>query len=219
VSAGQILVLAKAPQPGRVKTRLCPPCTPEEAARIAAAALADTLEAAGAARAAARVLVVDGEHPAPPGWAVLPQRGGPLGERIAHAFADARPAATVLIGMDTPQVTAGHLEAALSLLTTAGGPDAVLGPAADGGWWALGLRDPGLAAAVRRIVTSTARTGAQTLSALRDRGLRVALLPELRDVDTAGDAREVATSCPPNSRFVAAVATHLRPAPNEAAVR
>jgi rSAM/selenodomain-associated transferase 1 len=209
--AGQVLVLAKAPVPGRVKTRLCPPCTPAQAARVAAAALADTLDAVTAAGAGARVLVVDGRYPAPPGWAILGQRGGSLGERLANAFADTRTpgAATVLVGMDTPQLTADHLNTALGLLATAGGPDAVLGPAADGGWWGLGLRQPGHAAVLRDIATSTATTGASTLAALRWRGLRVTLLGSLRDVDTAADAHAVAAECPPAGRFARTVAAEV----------
>jgi rSAM/selenodomain-associated transferase 1 len=208
----QVLVLAKAPVPGRVKTRLCPPCTPVQAARVAAAALADTLDTVTASAAGARSLVVDGRYPVAPGWATLAQRGGPLGERLAGAFADTSTppgTASVLIGMDTPQVTAEHLDTALWSLGTAGGPDAVLGPAADGGWWALGLRDPGHAAVLRTIPTSTATTGRRTLAALRRRGLRVTLLPRLRDVDTAADARAVAALCPPGSRFAGAVAAEL----------
>ncbi|MEU4157240.1 DUF2064 domain-containing protein [Actinoplanes sp. NPDC026670] len=208
MTASQILVLAKEPRPGRVKTRLCPPCTPEQAAGIAAAALADTLDTVSATHVDRRILVVDGEHPAPPGWLTVPQRGGPLDERLAGAFADTRVAgaATVLIGMDTPQITAGRLAAALEQLHTPDGPDAVLGPAADGGWWALGLRDAGDATVLRGIVTSTADTGEHTLTALHRRGLRVAMLPELCDVDTADDARQVAALCPPDSRFALATA-------------
>ncbi|WP_412749873.1 DUF2064 domain-containing protein [Krasilnikovia sp. M28-CT-15] len=207
----QILLLAKAPVPGRVKTRLCPPCTPAQAARIAAASLADTLGTVSATTAGARVLVVDGRYPAPPGWTTLAQRGGPLSDRLASAFADTRtprrPA--LLIGMDTPQLTPGLLGAALNLLGVADGPDAVLGPAADGGWWALGLRDPAHAEALRTVPTSTATTGRRTLAALRARGLRVHVLPHLRDVDTAADASTVAALCPPASRFASVVAAEI----------
>jgi hypothetical protein len=201
----RFVVLAKAPVPGRVKTRLCPPCTPNQAARVAAAALADTLDAVAATPAADRTLVLDGEHPTPPGWAVVPQRGSTLGLRLAAAYADtARPGtATVLIGMDTPQVTPALLATAADLLRAA---DAVLGPARDGGWWALGLREPAHATVLRDIPTSAPTTGADTFVALRRRGLAVALLPELRDVDTAADAYQVARLCAPGSRFAAAVA-------------
>ncbi|GIF02195.1 TIGR04282 family arsenosugar biosynthesis glycosyltransferase [Paractinoplanes rishiriensis] len=206
-TGGRVLVLAKAPVPGRVKTRLCPPCTPEQAARVAAAALADTIDTVSSCSAHHRVLVVDGSYPATAGWSTHTQRGPGLPERLANAFTDhGRPGEpTLLIGMDTPQLTTGHLDAALELLTVRPGWDAVLGPASDGGWWALGLRDPGPAAALRAIATSTPDTGAATLAALRHSGLRVTLLPMLRDVDVAADAYAVAARCAPDSRFARAV--------------
>jgi hypothetical protein len=217
----QVLVMATTPVPGRVKTRLCPPCTPAQAAEVAAAALADTLDAVTAAPVRRRVLVVDGDLPAPAGWHRVVQRGVGLGARLATAFADTgRPGlASLLVGMDTPQLRA-PLHAAAALLGPADAPpgpadappgpaDAVFGPAEDGGWWALGLRDPAHAEVLRHIVTSTPTTGAETLAALRGRGLRVAMLPRLRDVDTAADAHTVATLCDPASRFATAVAAHV----------
>jgi rSAM/selenodomain-associated transferase 1 len=204
----QIVVLAKAPVPGRVKTRLCPPCTPGQAAAVAAAALADTLDTAAASRAGRRILAVDGAYDPPPGWTVLPQRGGSLGDRLAGVFADAhRPGtATLLIGMDTPQLAVGDLDEAFRRLARTG---AVLGPAVDGGWWALGLADSRHASVLAGIATSTERTGADTRAALRRRGLRVASLRTLSDVDTAADAYAVAALCPAGARFPAAVAENL----------
>ncbi|SNT64502.1 hypothetical protein SAMN05421812_11763 [Asanoa hainanensis] len=204
----QLVVVAKAPVPGRVKTRLCPPCRPDQAALVAAAALADSLAAGGATAFDPLTLLLDGRHPAPPGWRAVPQRGGDLGDRLAHGFGDSAVAGhgTVLIGMDTPQVTAELLDAARRELATV---DAVLGPAEDGGWWALGLRDPRDAVVLRAVPMSTPDTGALTLAALCRRGLRVGLLPTLRDVDTAADAHAVARSCRPGSAFARAVATHV----------
>jgi rSAM/selenodomain-associated transferase 1 len=201
----QFLVIAKTPEPGRVKTRLCPPCTPEQAALVAAAALADTLDVVDAAPAAARTLLVEGRHPAPPGWRRIAQRGDGLAERLISGYADsARPGLpSVLVGMDTPQLTVSLLDRAVGALA---GADAVLGPAVDGGWWALGLRDPADAAALRGVPMSTSDTGDATLAALRARGLRVAILATLRDVDTAADAHAVAAGCPPAGRFARAVA-------------
>lgn len=212
----QLLVIAKAPVPGRVKTRLCPPCTPDGAAAVAAAALADTLDAASAAAAVRRTVVLSGQHPAPAGWRVVPQRGDGLDERLAYAFADtALPGvASLLVGMDTPQLDAGLLAALAAGLD---GADAVLAPAADGGWWALALRDPAAAAALRGVPMSRADTGARTGAALHRAGLRVAAGPPLRDVDTAADAWAVA-AVRPSSRFAAAVRDHV-PAPDRAAVR
>jgi rSAM/selenodomain-associated transferase 1 len=198
----QLLVIAKAPVPGRVKTRLCPPCTPAQAARIAAASLADTLQAVSSL-GVRRTLVLEGSHPVPADWRVVPQRGGDLGDRLAHAFADtAEPGlATMLVGMDTPQLTSELLQKASTALAKG---DAVLGPAADGGWWLLGLRDPRHAEALRGVPMSTSQTSDRTAEALRARGLGIAAAPVLRDVDTAMDALAVAQECP-DGRFAAAV--------------
>lgn len=208
-------MLAKAPVPGRVKTRLCPPATPRQAADLAAAALADTLAAAQRVRGARVVVALDGEPDAAlavalAGTTVIAQRGGPLGERIAAAHADvalmAPGACTVQIGMDTPQCDAAVLAGCLDAVARPGGPDGVLGPAADGGWWALGLREPRFADLIRHVPTSRADTGARTRAALAAAGLRVATLPQLTDVDTMADARAVARVVP-GSRFAAALRT------------
>jgi len=204
----QVLVMAKAPVPGRVKTRLCPPCTPEVAAAIADAALADTLATVGRVAVVRRTLVLDGSYPVPPGWSSVPQRGAGLGERLAHAFADTSlpgvPA--LLIGMDTPQLTESLVQQAAEALADA---RAVLGPARDGGWWALGLHAADDARVLPGVPMSTPDTGALTLAALRGRGLQPAALPSLRDVDTAADAVEVAALCPAAGRFPRAVARFL----------
>ncbi|MDT4995597.1 MAG: uncharacterized protein QOH97_5489 [Actinoplanes sp.] len=200
----QILVLAKTPVPGRVKTRLCPPCTPEQAATIAAAALADTLDVVTATPHLVRTLVMDGDHPAPPGWRRVAQRGDTLADRLACAFLDTQlpHTPTLLIGMDTPQVSAALLSYAAAELRAA---DAVLGFAEDGGWWALGLREAHHADLLRDIPTSRPDTGALTITALLGRRLRVTALPVLRDVDTAVDAHDVAARCAPDSRFAETV--------------
>ena len=87
-----VLVIAKQPVPGRVKTRLVPPCTHEQAAALAEAALTDTLHTVLTVPASHRVLVLDGEPGPwlPPGFDVVPQCGGLLDERLAAAFAAVR---------------------------------------------------------------------------------------------------------------------------------
>jgi hypothetical protein len=194
--ATTLLVIAKQPLPGRVKTRLVPPCTHEQAAALAEAALADTLHAVAMTPARRRVLVLDGEPGRwlPPGFEVVPQCGGPLDERLAAAFgAVSGPA--LLVGMDTPQVTA-------ELLTVDWqAADAWFGPAADGGFWALGLREPD-PELLRGVPMSTDTTGAVQRARLVAAGLRVADLPPLRDVDTAADAVAVARQAP-RTRFAA----------------
>ncbi|WP_424534118.1 TIGR04282 family arsenosugar biosynthesis glycosyltransferase [Sphaerisporangium viridialbum] len=199
----QILVIAKEPVPGQVKTRLCPPCTEEQAARLAAAALEDTLHTVAATCAAHQVLALQGLPGPwlPPGFTVIPQRGRGLDERLAAAFTDAHglhPMPTVLVGMDTPQLTPPLLEAAADALT---GHDAVYGPAADGGFWLLGLRRPD-PALLLGVPMSQPGTGAAQLRRLRQAGLSTALMPELRDVDTFADALHVAAQSP-GTRFAA----------------
>ncbi|MGW7281794.1 TIGR04282 family arsenosugar biosynthesis glycosyltransferase [Streptomyces sp. NPDC054844] len=194
-----LLVIAKEPRPGRVKTRLTPPFTPVQAAALAEAALADTLRAVAATPARRRVLVLDGAPGPwlPPGIDVVPQCAGGLDERLADAFAGcAGPA--LLIGMDTPQVTPELLTVDFT------GCDAYVGPAEDGGFWALGMARPD-PALLRGVPMSTPLTGAVQRARLLAAGLRVRDLPRLRDVDTAADASAVAALAP-HGRFAARLA-------------
>ncbi|WP_407549215.1 DUF2064 domain-containing protein [Streptomyces sp. Pv4-95] len=199
-----VLVIAKEPLPGRVKTRLTPPYTPHEAAELAEAALHDTLQAVRAMPARRRVVVLDGRPGGwlPPGFEVRPQSTGGLDERLAAAFAGSS-GPTLLIGMDTPQVTPQLVAPALDVYAWRE-CDAWLGPAEDGGFWALGLAapDPRL---LRGVPMSTHRTGAAQRARLAAAGLRIRELPPLRDVDTAADAEEVASAAP-HGRFAAALA-------------
>ncbi|MFJ9865252.1 DUF2064 domain-containing protein [Streptomyces sp. NPDC101165] len=185
-----LLVIAKEPLPGRVKTRLTPPFSPEQAAALAEASLSDTLRAVAETPATRRVLVLDGRPGPwlPPGFDVVPQCTGGLDARLADAFARcAGPA--LLIGMDTPQVTPELLTVDFA------GCDAYFGPAEDGGFWALGLARPE-PALLRGVPMSTPETGAVQRERLVATGLRVRDLPRLRDVDTAADARAVAALAP-----------------------
>jgi rSAM/selenodomain-associated transferase 1 len=209
--AAQVLVIAKAPVPGRVKTRLTPPFTPYEAAALAEAALSDTLQAVRQARVVRRVIALAGEPGPwlPDGFEVVAQRGGGLDERIAAAMWDtyaALPVPVVLIGMDTPQVTPGLLEAAAEPLARAAA-DAAFGPAEDGGFWLLGLRrpDPEL---MLGVPMSEPVTGRAQLVRLIQAGLRIHMAPELVDVDTLAEAARVARQVPA-SGFAAKLAATL----------
>jgi rSAM/selenodomain-associated transferase 1 len=198
-----LAVIAKAPVPGRSKTRLCPPCTPDEAAALAEAALRDTLAALLAVPGAARrVLVLDGTPGAwlPDGVEVIAQRGEGLAQRLAAAFDDIGGPA-FLVGMDTPQVTASNLTTGLQALQR---HRAALGLAPDGGYWGIGLRAPA-PAAFAGVPMSSPHTGTVQLARLRALGLRPARLAMLRDVDLVADARAVAAQAP-RSRFAAAFA-------------
>lgn len=198
-----VLVIAKEPLPGRVKTRLTPPYTPEEAAELAKASLTDTLEVVLTVPAHRRVLVLDGRPGPwlPAGIEVVPQCAGGLDERLAAAFG-ACTGPAFLVGMDTPQISPGLLAPALGADAWED-CDAWFGPAVDGGFWALGLAEPD-PRLLRGVPMSRPDTGALQRARLTGAGLRVRELPRLRDVDTADDAVEVAAAAP-ESRFAAAL--------------
>jgi hypothetical protein len=198
-----VIVLAKEPRPGQVKTRLVPPLNHWQAAELAAAALRDTLDTLDAVAAPRRLLAFDGELRGwlPAGWSGASQVDGSLDARIVGAFASAGSGSAVLVGMDTPQLRADQVEAFDPTKF-----DACLGLARDGGYWAIGLRDTGLAeSAVRGVPMSTSATGLWQWQRLRELGLRIQLLDELTDVDTMIDADLVA-DLTPGSGFAHAVA-------------
>ena len=201
---GTLIVIAKAPVPGRVKTRLVPPLTYSQAAEVARAALLDTLRVASTVPARTHLIALDGEPGPwlPSGWRVVAQSCGGLDRRIAAAFGAAAPQRpALLIGMDTPQLHPEQLGAFDPVQY-----DAALGPATDGGYWAIGLRDPALAAhVVPGVPMSTLHTGADQLRRLTDAGLRVQLLDTLTDVDTVGAAEDVA-HLTPGSEFARTLA-------------
>ena len=139
--AWHVLVMAKSPVAGRAKTRLCPPLSLAEAAAVAEAALADTLDAVARCGAGRRILALDGPPGdwIPPGFEIIAQRGASFVRRLAAAWSDAA-GPGLQIGMDTPQVTAGLLDRCLETAARPGAT-ASLGRAADGGWWAIALAE------------------------------------------------------------------------------
>ncbi len=190
-----LLVIAKEPRPGHSKTRLTPPLSPEEAAALAEAALSDTLAAVAETLARRRILVLDGSPGEwlREGFEVVPQVEGGLDSRLAAAF-EATDGPALLVGMDTPQITPALLErAARALLAEAN--DAVLGPAEDGGWWAIGLKEPSPDVFLG-VPMSSERTCEAQIERLRSLGLSWVELATLRDVDDADDARAVAAENP-----------------------
>ncbi|MGR2752534.1 TIGR04282 family arsenosugar biosynthesis glycosyltransferase [Agromyces arachidis] len=192
-----VAVIAKQCRPGRVKTRLTPPYTPEDAAALAAAALDDTLEAVAGFPADRRVLYFDGEAvpDAAAAFDVVPQPAGDLDVRLAHLF-DLIREPLLLLGMDTPQVRLDHVAPALDDRSRVG---AWVGPAADGGFWALAMREPD-GAMIRGVPMSRDDTGRRQLDRLEAAGLEVGLLDVHTDVDTAASAASVARSAP-ETRF------------------
>ena len=198
-----VVVLAKGPVPGRVKTRLVPPLTHDQAAAVARAALSDTLTSLCELQVCRRVLALDGEVGPwlPDRWDVVPQRAGGLDLRLTAAFLDAGRGPTVIVGMDTPQLRPHQIAE-----FDPGSADACLGLCPDGGFWAIGLRDPAMAATlIPGVAMSTDQTGAIQYRRLIKANLQVQMLEGLTDVDTIDTAREVATLVP-GSRFAQVLA-------------
>jgi uncharacterized protein len=205
----KVLLVAKAPVAGRVKTRLAALVGDDVAADLAAAALLDTLDACREAAATGHLSLSgdlasaargDEIRSALDGWTITPQVGDGLAERLVRAHEDAGPGLVVQIGMDTPQVTAEALHAVADAMA---GHDAVLAPATDGGWWALARRHADVVRHLVDVPMSTATTCADTRRALQRAGARVAHAPALTDVDTLDDAVLVARLAP-TTRFAAA---------------
>lgn len=193
--APTVLIMAKAPRPGSVKTRLHPLLRPEGCARLQAVLLANTVRTA---LAAGRRVVVAFDPPgarseikaliSEPAVELLPQRGAHLGERMTAAADDALPGGgpLVVIGTDAPTMTSDLVDRGFAALEP--GSAAALGPALDGGYYLLAVPWPRPEAfAIDPALWSGPRVMAETASRLRPAG-RVELLPALRDLDTPDDA-------------------------------
>ena len=216
-----VIVIAKECVPGRVKTRLTPELSYEQAAAVAYASLSDTLDVIQTIPATRRILAFDGDpRNAPPqaaGFEIIPQVSGDLDARLADVFSKCS-GPTLLIGMDTPQLTADLLRPVLDWAADAGRShpvhrphpiDAFIGLATDGGFWALAMARPD-GSLIEGVPMSRENTGSVQLSRLRQAGLAVGLLPRLTDVDTAQDAAVVAALAP-NGRFARALAAARLP--------
>jgi uncharacterized protein len=209
VSVTHVLVVAKAPVAGQVKTRLGRDVGMAYAAELAAAALLDTLELCAAAFEPGQChLALDGDLAKASegrlvrgllrGWSVTGQRGETFGARLANAHRDlATRDRVVQIGMDTPHLQPGQLHTVVAGLDDHA---AVLAPAEDGGWWALALRSREQAAPLSGVAMSTDRTETDTRRALTETGLEVGTGPVVRDVDTLADA-DVVARLAPHTRF------------------
>lgn len=193
-----LVLIAKEPLPGKAKTRLHPPLTLEQAAILAAASIDDTLVALRSVPATRRILLFEGNL-VPAGsedYVVTGQIAGTLDQRLGAIFDECHEP-MLLIGMDTPQVTADDLAPAFSgwPFDHDGDIDAWFGPAQDGGFWALGMREP-RGDLIRGIEMSQDDTGAAQLARLQHADLTIGMLTTLTDVDTIDSAREVAELAP-----------------------
>jgi glycosyltransferase A (GT-A) superfamily protein (DUF2064 family) len=206
VSQFHLTVIAKQPIAGRVKTRLVPPLSDEQAAQIAAACLHDTFEAVGSCvgrhddvRAVALIEGAAGPW-IPSGFEVQHQVGDGLGERLANGFDLLGPG--VIIGMDTPSAGA-YFDLAFDALRA--GRDAI-GMTHDGGYWGIGLASVD-SALFDGVPMSTDHTGADQLQQIRALGRRADVLPTVHDLDHFGDIAPIIADLP--GSHLASVAVSL----------
>ena len=202
-----LVIFAKAPIPGQVKTRLCPPLTPDEAATLHGSFVLDTLERAKNATIRLK-LPLDRYLACAPSSTLaffrimeerqavrlIDQEGDDLGARMDHAAATmfARGYRRVLIvGTDVPTLPLDRYRHALALLDQ---QDLVLGPAEDGGYYLIGLCKP-VPGLFEGIAWSTNRVLAMTREKADNLGLTLALLESWRDVDTIDDLRALIEAC------------------------
>jgi rSAM/selenodomain-associated transferase 1 len=194
VDAKRLIIFVKAPRPGAVKTRLAR----ELGADAACAAYRQMVEQLiarlmGLDRVELRFTPDDAGDQVKawqrPGWQLVPQGEGDLGQRLQRAFADAFalfPIPVLVIGSDCPTLTQADIELAWDALRE---NDAVLGPAQDGGYWLIGLREP-QPNLFETIAWSTPEVLQQTLQKIEIAGLKAKLLQVRRDIDSAADWSE-----------------------------
>jgi uncharacterized protein len=191
-------VFAKRPVPGAVKTRLCPPLTPDEASELALAMLDDTVEKCASSRAFVTSIAVAGDRE----WfaerypgidEIVLQEGAELGERLARYFEaalESKPGWTVAcVGADSPQVPASRIAEAHEALEE--GADLVLGPDLGGGYYLVALKRP-VAEIFTEVEMSTPTMREATIALARALGLDVKLLEEDLDLDTPADLERLA---------------------------
>jgi uncharacterized protein len=197
-----VAIMAKAPQPGQVKTRLCPPLSHREAAEFYQCLLLDKIAQVNALQRAAPAVAyspVDSkpwfEDLTPPHFMLLPQRGDDLGARILFTFDQLfRQGYTqvIVIDSDTPTLPTAYLEQALSLIA-ARENDVVLGPTEDGGYYLVGLRRS-YRELFDRMPWSTSQVFSETRRRSEQYGLAVACTECWYDVDTPEDLARLRNS-------------------------
>jgi uncharacterized protein len=191
-----LAVMAKAPRPGKVKTRLVPPLTSEQSAAINICFLRDTTENIAAVGASGRTAGVISYTPVgdeflfdnllPADFALVPQRGDGFGERLLATAEDLFACgygSVCLIDSDSPTVPAVAFEQAVAELARPG-ERVVLGPSHDGGYYLIGLKRAH-SELFADITWSTSAVFEETVAAAEAAGIEVVILPLWYDVDDA----------------------------------
>lgn len=191
---GALIIFAKAPIPGQVKTRLCPPLTPDEAASLHGSMVMDVAEQSRGIRNLDRFLACtpSSDHAffqtlaARYNVTLCEQVGDDLGQRMGHALAEALGKGyryAFVVGTDIPTLSPPTYKSAISLLQT---HDMVLGPTHDGGYYLIGLKQP-IPQLFVDIPWSTEQVCSLTQIKAHSLGQTIGLLESKRDIDTFAD--------------------------------
>lgn len=194
VAKAAVAIMAKAPRPGAVKTRLCPPLSAAEAAELSRCFLLDKIAQLRMLRRVAPAIAFTPDHERAlfealaPDFELIQQRGDELGMRVCSSL-DAllrrgHPGA-LAVDSDTPTLPTDFLQRAVRTILT-GETDVVLGPTEDGGYYLIGVNGA-YRELFDRIPWSTRQVLSATLGRARAAGLRTACLPPWFDVDTPAD--------------------------------
>jgi rSAM/selenodomain-associated transferase 1 len=206
----RLLIFAKRPSAGRVKTRLSPPIPPDEAATLYEAMLRDTVGLAARQRSTAELWYADEPGALEyftrefPHITLHAQIGDQLGERLSNAFdASFRDGAqrVVIIGSDSPTLPENVLGAPFDDLQES---DVAIGPTADGGFYLIGLRAgvwPRARALFDGVVWSSSDALKQTIANAEARGLDLRAMPGWYDVDTLTDLQQALNDHDPTSHL------------------
>lgn len=194
-NSNALIVVAKRPTPGKTKTRLSPPLTPELSSALYECFLFDTLDQMRQVDDVQRVIAYLDEpdyfRRIAPDFELIPQKGHDLGERLdntltsylSHGYKRA-----VIMDSDSPTLDPKHLSQAFCTLSD--GADVVLGPCDDGGYYLIGIKQPA-PRLLREVQMSTPNVAADTIALAEDAGLKVSLLPTWYDVDDAASLRRL----------------------------
>lgn len=196
-----VVIMAKVPEAGSVKTRLCPPLAPHTAAALYRAFLVDKIAQVRQLAQARPTIAYTPEDSRDffaalaPDFLLIPQQGADLGERLANSFAQCFAmgyTGVMAIDSDSPTLPTDFLQQAVDLLAMPH-TNVVIGPSDDGGYYLIGLR------ALHRelfdnMPWSTAAVAPETQKRATAKGLKIAWLPPWFDIDTAEDLRRLQTT-------------------------
>lgn len=210
-NSNALIVVAKRPTPGKTKTRLSPPLTPELASALYESFLFDTLDQMRQVADSHHVIAYLDERDyfkrVAPDFELIPQEGHDLGERLDNAltfYLSRGYERVAIMDSDSPTLPPVYLSQAFDVLSN--GADVVLGPCDDGGYYLIGIKKPA-PRLLREVHMSTPRVAAETMALAKEEGLHLVTLPTWYDID---DVASLSRLIKEIDNHDSANATHMR---------